>query len=191
MFWSSKDYTIHVEGGNPVQVNLKRDKRLKKTSRWERLPDGSILLRVPYRFPRGQVNTLLEQISRQMDKIETQSARRTDADLQQRAEHINRKHFDGSLHWNGIRWVSNMQSRLGSCSRGGPTDGHIRISDKIKNWPDWVVDYVIAHEMMHRRHPNHSDAFWSDLRMAYPLTEKARGFIHGASFASGHPWEDD
>ena len=65
------------------------------------------------------------------------------------------------------------------------------ISNKIKNWPDWVVDYVIAHELMHRRHPNHSEAFWSDLRTAYPLTEKARGFIHGASFASGHPWEDD
>jgi hypothetical protein len=44
---------------------------------------------------------------------------------------------------------------------------------------------------MHRRHANHSEAFWCDLRTAYPLTEKARGFIHGVNFASGQPMEDD
>jgi hypothetical protein len=84
-----------------------------------------------------------------------------------------------------------MQSRLGSCTHGGVSDGQIRISDKIKGWPDWVVDYVIAHELLHRRHPNHSDAFWNDLKTAYPLTERARGFIHGVGFAAGQPLEDD
>jgi predicted metal-dependent hydrolase len=84
-----------------------------------------------------------------------------------------------------------MEFRLGSCTRGGATDGQIRISDKIKKWPDWVVDYVIAHELMHRRHPNHSDAFWSELRAAYPLTEQARGFIHGVGFAAGQLLEED
>jgi len=87
--------------------------------------------------------------------------------------------------------VTNMQSRLGSCTKGGPTDGQIRISAKIRNWPDWVVDYIIAHELMHRIHPNHSDTFWIDLRTTYPLTEQARGFIHGVAFSAGHPFEDD
>ena len=84
-----------------------------------------------------------------------------------------------------------MQSRLGSCTRGGATDGHIRISSRIKDWPDWVIDYVIAHELLHRKHPNHSPTFWSELKHAFPLTERARGFIHGAGFAAGQPFEDD
>jgi Protein of unknown function DUF45 len=186
-----QQYRIQNSHGNLVLVNLRRDKRLSKTSRWEHLPDGSLLLRVPYRLPKRRVGALLEQVAGQLDKAISSHSRRTDAKLQQRAELINRKHFNGKIQWNAIRWVSNMQSRLGSCTRGGPTDGQIRISDKIKSWPDWVVDYVIAHEMMHRRHPNHSDAFWNELRAAYPLTEKARGFIYGVGFAAGQPIEDD
>jgi predicted metal-dependent hydrolase len=104
---------------------------------------------------------------------------------------VNKKHFNGKIQWNAIRWVRNMQSRLGSCTRGGPTDGQIRISDKIKDWPEWVVDYVIAHELLHRKLPNHSAIFWNELRAAYPLTEQARGFIQGVSFASGRTFEDD
>jgi hypothetical protein len=191
MFKIDKQYTIRDAHGKLIRVDLRRDKRLKKTSRWERLPDGSLLVRVPYRLPRYKVSTLLEQVASQLDKTIMVHTQRTDADLQQRAELINQKHFKGSIQWNAIRWVSNMQSRLGSCTRGGPTDGQIRISDKIKKWPDWVLDYVIAHELLHRRHPNHSDAFWTDLSAAYSLTEQARGFIHGIGFAAGHPLDDD
>jgi hypothetical protein len=184
-------YKIQNSQGNLVTINLRRDKRLTKTSRWERMPDGSLLLRIPYRLPIRRVGALLEQVASQLDKSTTHRSHRNDADLHQRAELINKKHFDGKIQWNAIRWVSNMQSRLGSCTRGGPTDGQIRISDKIKDWPTWVVDYVIAHELLHRKHANHSDAFWYELRAAYPLTEQARGFINGVGFAAGQTFEDD
>lgn len=184
-------YTIRDANHQAVQVSLRRDRRLKRTSRWERLPDRSVLVRVPYRLPKRGIPPLLEQIAGQLERSVSRHKRRNDTDLGQRAELINQKHFNGKIQWNAIRWVSNMQARLGSCSRGGPTDGEIRISDKIKNWPDWVVDYVIAHELMHRKHPDHSPAFWNDLRAAFPLTERARGFIHGVGFAAGHPVEED
>jgi predicted metal-dependent hydrolase len=188
---SYQRYQIRNRQGQQVIVNLRRDKRLTKTSRWERLPDGTLLLRVPYRLPKRRVAALLEQVATQLDKSITMHKQRNDAELEQRAETLNKKLFKGNIQWNAICWVSNMQSRLGSCTRGGPTDGQIRISDKIKAWPDWVVDYVIAHELLHRKHPNHSAAFWDELRAAYPLTEQARGFIQGVSFTSGRPLEDD
>lgn len=173
-----------------MQVDFRRDKRLKKTSRWERRTDGTLLVRVPFRFPRYKVNSLLEQVASQIDKTEALRIKRTDTDLQERAEIINRKYFEGKISWNAIRWVSNMEARLGSCTKGGATDGQIRLSEKIKNWPEWVVDYVIAHELMHRKHSNHSPEFWSDLQAAYPLTERARGFISGIGYAAGQPLEE-
>lgn len=182
-----QSFKISDKNGNLIRVELKRDKRLRKTSRWERLAGGSLLLRIPHRLPRFRVNRLLEQVSMQLDKANKTHARRSDTQLHERAQLINQKHFNGMITWNAIRWVSNMHSRLGSCTRGGPTDGQIRISDRINNWPDWVLDYVIAHELMHRKHSNHSKKFWEELKAAYPLTERARGFIEGMDFARGKP----
>ncbi len=184
-------YSIQDAAGKQVSVLLKRDKRLKKSWSWARQADGSILLRVPARLPRPALNGMLTQLSGMLAQQESLAARRTDDDLQARAEQINRKYFDGQIRWQAIRWVDNMQQRLGSCTRGGVTDGHIRISSRMRSWPDWVVDYVIAHELLHRRHPNHSPTFREELKQAYPLTDRAQGFIEGIGFAQGQPLDED
>ncbi len=46
-----KHYKIKDHTGKVINLKVRRDKRLKKSSRWEWLSDGSILLRVPYRLP--------------------------------------------------------------------------------------------------------------------------------------------
>jgi hypothetical protein len=184
-------YTIQDATGKRISVFLKRDKRLTKRWSWARQADGSVLLRVPARLPRPVLNGLLTQLAGMLDQQENLAARRTDAELQARAEQINRKYFGGQLQWQAIRWVDNMQQRLGSCTRGGVTDGHIRISSRMRDWPEWVVDYVIAHELLHRRHPNHSAEFREELKRAYPLAERAQGFIEGVGFAQGQPLEED
>lgn len=186
-----QQYKIHNSRGELVTVILRRDKRLKKTSRWEFNSDGTILVRVPVRLPKRRVGDILKQVSTRLDKAVELHTRRTDEALQARAEQINRKYLQGQIRWNAIRWVGNMQTRLGSCTRGGSTDGEIRISDKIKDWPEWVVDYVIAHELLHRKHPNHSRTFWEELKAAYPRTDQALGFIQGVGFASGRKFIND
>lgn len=170
---------------------VRRDRRLKKSARWMRQPDGSILLRVPLHTPHTEIARMLERVATQVNRLRRRAAARTDADLQARAERINRECFGGTIRWAAIRWAGNMPHRLGSCTNGGPTDGHIRISERIKDWPSWVVDYVIAHELAHRVYPNHSPAFWEYLSAAYPLTERARGFISGVGFAQGQPLDED
>jgi predicted metal-dependent hydrolase len=188
---ADKTYKLQDKNGLSVTVSVRRDRRLKKSSRWQWQAKDSILLRVPYRLPNRIVNEIVEKIAAQLKKQERLAERRTDAGLQQRAEALNRKYFNGRIEWRAIRWVSNMNARLGSCTNGGVTEGHIRISDKIKDWPQWVVDYIIAHEMVHRLHPNHSQAFWETLTGGYPLVERARGFIRGVGFAQGAQFEED
>jgi predicted metal-dependent hydrolase len=188
---STQNYTLKDINGDTFGVSVQRDKRLKKSFRWHWQPDGTIQLRVPHRLPKGAVGQLLDQIAAQLQAQRDLAARRTDAELQQRAEYINKKYFGGRIKWKAIRWVSNMNTRLGSCTNGGSTDGHIRISDKIKGWPPWVVDAVIAHELVHRLHNSHSQAFWDTLKQGYPLTEKAQGFIEGVGFAEGKQYQQD
>jgi predicted metal-dependent hydrolase len=182
--------TIQTPDGNELRVIIRRDKRLKKTARWQHEPDGSILLRIPYRYPKKKIPGLLGSIKTQLGKQKKRARHRTDADLQTRAQHINRTCFNGEIQWEAIRWVKPMKTRLGSCTNGGSTDGHIRISEEIKPWPQWVIDYIIAHELTHRLHPDHSPAFWETLSAAYPKTEQARGFIKGIMFTQGRQLEE-
>ena len=183
--------TLTLSNGENVSLTIRRDKRLKKTARWQREPDGTLLVRIPYRYPKKSIPKLLETIQKQLENQKKRARGRTDADLQERAKYLNKTCFGGKIQWEAIRWVPPMKTRLGSCTTGGPTDGHIRISAEIKDWPQWVVDYVIAHEMAHRLHPNHSRAFWQTLENAYPKTEQARGFIKGMMFAQGRQWDEE
>lgn len=187
-----KQHIIHDNANKPITINIKRDKRLKKSARWEREDKETILLRIPYRMPKKYLKDLLADVEKQVKRQSKKAKRRTDEDLQNRAKHINKKYLDNKVSWEAIRWVGNMNQRMGSCTNGGPTDGHIRISDKIKKWPQWVIDYVIAHELTHRLHPDHSTEFWAALKSAYPLTEQARGFIKGIAFSQGETdWEEN
>lgn len=186
-----KKHFLEIPGQEPQAVTIRRDRRLKRSARWQREPDGSLLLRIPYRMPNASLPGLLDSIRKQLLKQKKQAARRTDDDLQARAEYLNAACFNGQIHWTAIRWVKPMRTRLGSCTTGGATDGHIRISEEIRDWPQWVVDYVIAHEMAHRLHPNHSKAFWQTLRQAYPRTEQARGFVKGYMFGQGRTLDEE
>jgi predicted metal-dependent hydrolase len=174
--------------GDPITVEIVRDGRLRTRIHWEWNGD-QIRIRVPRKVPKAQLEQHVAEIVEKVRHKRTQVRARADADLEARARQINRKYFEGEISWHTLRWVSNMRKRLGSCTTGGPTDGDIRISDRIKGWPQWVVDYVIAHELTHRKHPNHSQAFWADVNR-YPQAERARGFIMGVAFQSGDDAED-
>ncbi|MBN1428908.1 MAG: M48 family metallopeptidase [Anaerolineae bacterium] len=187
----TNQYTIHDPEGKPILVHIRPDRRLKKSVRWVREENGDILMRVPYRTPKQSISRLLEEIARQLKNRHQLRDRRTDEELQKRATYVNRRHFNGELSWSSIRWTTNMRNRLGSCTNGGTTDGDIRISDRIRGWPQWVIDYVIAHELAHRRYANHGPEFWAYLRAAYPQTERALGFIQGISFAHNEPLNAD
>jgi predicted metal-dependent hydrolase len=48
--------------------------------------------------------------------------------------------------------------------------------------PGWVLEAVVAHELAHTFHADHSPAFWDLLRSVYPETERAQAFLAGVSW---------
>jgi predicted metal-dependent hydrolase len=56
----------------------------------------------------------------------------------------------------GIR-LKDTRSRWGSCA----PDGTLAFSWRLVMAPDWVLDYVVAHEVAHLRELNHSVRFWA------------------------------
>jgi predicted metal-dependent hydrolase len=52
--------------------------------------------------------------------------------------------------------IRNQRSRWGSCSRKGA----IALNYRLVQMPGTVSDYVLLHELMHLKQPNHSRRFW-------------------------------
>ncbi|MDX2144332.1 MAG: SprT family zinc-dependent metalloprotease [Rhodospirillaceae bacterium] len=75
--------------------------------------------------------------------------------------------------------VRDTASRWGSCSR----DGRLSLSWRLFLAPESVARYVVAHEVAHLRHMNHSAAFWRTVRELTAEAEPARQWLrrHGAS----------
>ena len=80
-----------------------------------------------------------------------------------------------------------MGRRWASCT---PAEGTIRVSDRLRDVPDHVLDYVLLHELAHLLVPGHGPAFWR-LLASYPRLERARGFLDGLAHAEGLPPEGD
>jgi predicted metal-dependent hydrolase len=75
--------------------------------------------------------------------------------------------------------LSSARTRWGSCT----SQGIIRLNWRLVQAPPAVLDYVIAHELAHLRHMNHSPAFWAEVERLYPGWQPARQWLktHGDS----------
>jgi len=96
----------------------------------------------------------------------------SDKDLKKLADELNRQYFQGELKYS-ICWSKRQNSIQGSCAFKNKT---IRISERLKEVPLWVLKGVIVHELAHLLVQNHSQKFW-EIANRYPLMERSRGYL--------------
>ena len=61
-------------------------------------------------------------------------------------------------------FIRNQKTRWGSCS----SKKNINLNMKLAVLPDRLMDYVILHELVHLKIPNHSKDFWTALDRFVP-----------------------
>ncbi|WP_246021230.1 M48 family metallopeptidase [Arthrobacter echini] len=174
-------------GRLPVQVH--RSARRRRTVSAD-IRDGVVRVLIPGHFSAREERQWVERMVERMEAKYAAAAIRGNEpvpELLERAGRLSREYLDGGAVPSSITWVTNQNSRWASAT---PSRGTIRLSHKLQGMPEWVVDYVILHELAHLIEPSHSAAFWA-LLSAYPRTETAKAFLDGASFAFQRSVADD
>lgn len=175
---------LTTDDGTPVVVRRSARRRRTVAAFWE---DGNAVIAIPAHFTKAQEN---EWVRRMLDKLKRQGERgaqgagrrrpASDAALAAHAAELSSRYLGGRAAPTSVRWVSNQKSRWGSAT---PADGTIRLSDKLRPMPQWVIDYVLLHELTHLLVAGHNAAFWRLLE-AYPETQRAKAFLEGVAFAT-------
>ncbi|WP_040421528.1 M48 family metallopeptidase [Corynebacterium timonense] len=153
----------------PVRVIRSQRRRRTAQARWV---DGVAEVRIPAAMSEREEREVVQKMLRKL-RGSRQSTPLSDADLARRAETLNATVLDGRARVGSIRWVGNQNHRWGSCTTA---TGDIRISDRLRDAPGYVLDAVIVHELTHTFIPGHTAEFWKWADRA-PRAERAKGYL--------------
>ena len=159
----------------PVQITV--SKRRKKTVAGK-IVDGVLEVRVPEGLPRPVRDAHIRDIAKRLHRKNASAQ----FDLESRAATLAKK-YDLPTP-TSIVWSSRQNTRWGSCT---PSTGSVRLSDRLAQMPQWVVDYVIVHELAHLVHLRHNKEFHA-LVARFPRAERAEGFLEAVSLGFADPY---
>lgn len=161
------------------RIEVRRSPRRKKTISAE-IVGRALIVSVPERLSRAEEQEWVQKMAARISRQRRRDRLNDDGELAKKARELARGYLD-DVTFNSIGWVTNQKSRWGSCSID---DRFIRLSLELSDYPAWVRDYVIVHELAHLIVPDHSREFW-ELVDRYPLTERARGFLMAKGLEEG------
>lgn len=155
-------------------VEVRVSPRRKKTvgAHWE----GDRIVVVVPTHVRGAdrdriVAELVERVERHRPNLHA-----SDEELAARASDLGRRYL-GGIEPASIRWSTSQRKRWGSCTL---LTREIRISDRLRAAPTWVLDAVVVHELAHLLEPTHSPRF-RELERRHPRQAEAELFLQGYS----------
>lgn len=167
---------------NDFKVSVIRSSR--RTLSVEIRPDMLVIVRAPYRVPNSYIEQFVsaraDWIVEHIKKMEQKNRQRTDTPPVKKLSQNEIKALAGKAaayipervaHFAPIVGVTynritirNQRTRWGSCSN----KGNLNFNCLLMLAPAEVIDYVVVHELCHRREMNHSQQFWNEVARVLP-----------------------
>lgn len=159
-------------GVEPLPIRVVRSSRRTKSTS-ARIKGDHIEVRIPAWLSIEDEQEAVKSLVSRLERRRRAAAR--PVDIEQRAAELSATYELPAAE--SVKWSDRQTTLWGSCT---PSRGTIRISTRLAAVPDWVLDFVILHELTHLVEANHGPRFKA-LLGRYPLAERAEGFLAAMS----------
>lgn len=181
-----KEELVKIAG---LSVLLVRSSR--KTLAVQIRADGTVIARAPLRMPKDRILCFLSEkaswIRMQQGKMQEREKMRQQArihldaaqekELRERAKSVLAQRTAYFARQIGVTYgritVRDQKTRWGSCSQ----TGNLNFNFRLILAPLEVLDYVVVHELCHRRQMNHSAQFWQEVAQVLPDYRKRKAWL--------------
>ena len=147
--------------------------------------EGNLEIRAPLGMPKGKIEAFLKEKAQWIEthraKVLAEYAQGQEAPLgeeeiltlaeqmrQRLPEKLNRHAASMGVIFGNVT-IRCQQTRWGSCS----SRGNLNFNCLLMLAPEEVLDYVVVHELAHRKQMNHSALFWQEVARECPDYKKS------------------
>lgn len=172
-----------------MQIELRRSKR-RKTILTEIKPDGRVILHVPYAMTRTAIQRLLEEqkdwirehleeqerkkrLSGGLPKLKREELQALADRAAEELPVLTAAYAEKIGVSYGRITIRNQRTRWGSCS----AKGNLNYNCLLMLAPKTVQEYVVVHELCHRKEMNHSARFWAEVEKILPDYRERRTWL--------------
>lgn len=163
--------------GLPEYRVIRKERRKRSISAFRQA--GVIEIHIPARLSKRQELELIPEMIEMVLKREAKARKGDDQLLKISLELLANYLPDFYERPTSITWRQ-MNERWGSCTT---VDGTIRISERLITAPDYVLNYIIFHELIHLRVHAHDKNFYEYLER-YTEQSRAEAFLEGYEIGS-------
>jgi predicted metal-dependent hydrolase len=164
-----------------VEVRASAKRKKTGTAHWS---GSRIVVQIPARLKGKERARFVDELVERLVAQRPQNAA-GDASLEERARVLAERYLDG-VRAASVRWVANQRRRWASCS---PASREIRVSSRLRQCPEWVIDAVLVHELAHLVEVDHSPTFY-ELANRHPRQHECALFLDGFALGLGLRIED-
>ncbi len=160
-----------ISGGAEIRV-IRSSRRKRSISAYRE--QGAIVISVPAKLSNSKVSQVIPEM---VEKILSREAREkiSDSELFDRAHALLQRYLPEFIVTPASVTWRTMNERWGSCTT---VDRTIRISDRLNGAPEYVVDYLLVHELIHLQVADHGPQF--ELLLArFEESDKASAYLDG------------
>ena len=172
--------TLTIEGTTlTVEITRKAVKNVNA-----RLHGTILTVSAPLRMPQADLDAIIPDLARRL--VRRVAARQINAeeDALALAQRVAAR-FPTKPIVEQVAFSTTQRARWGSYSRATKS---IRLHAALRHMPPYVLESVVAHELAHAIHFDHSPAFWALVAKVDPHVARSDAFLDGVTWL-GRNWE--